>query len=175
MGETRTWIRRSLPVAAIGLCAAVGPAPYKTPQEEILVGQLENGGRVLLVGSDAEAWGIRVEAPGTASVTQLQPVREDRHPDPSMPTTHAIGGAPKGVWIRYHPASSEARPGRRVSGARGHHPLRCRRRPTTIRGERHPAASLPCTDPAAGAQCPRAPLCRSHASGVNRDARHLPA
>src|SRR3990172_1942904 len=75
MGESRTWIRRLLPVAAIVLCAAAGPGPHGTPEEEILVGQLDKGGRVLLVGSDADGWGIRVETPGTASVRQLEPVR----------------------------------------------------------------------------------------------------
>ncbi len=74
MGKTRMQLRRALPVAAIVLCAAAGPVPSRAP-EEILVGQLDRGGRVLLVGSDAEGWGIRVEAPGIASVTQREPVR----------------------------------------------------------------------------------------------------
>jgi len=54
MGEIGRRTRRVLPVAAIVLCAAAGPVRHGAPQEPVLVGQLVNGGRVLLVGSDAE-------------------------------------------------------------------------------------------------------------------------
>ena len=43
MRETRTKIRRALPVAAIVLCAIAGPVPYGAPQEEALVGELDTG------------------------------------------------------------------------------------------------------------------------------------
>jgi len=83
MGRTGTRIRYSSLLTAIMLCAGASPvrsAPPQTvrsaaPQEDALIGRLDNGGRVLLVGSDAKGWGIRVEAPGMASVTQLEPVR----------------------------------------------------------------------------------------------------
>jgi len=52
-----------------------GKAFGMIPEETVLVGHLSIGGKVLAVSSGAGEWGIRVETPGKASVSQSQPIR----------------------------------------------------------------------------------------------------
>jgi len=91
MGGRMKWIHRWILMASTILFAVAAPVLRAAPQEGTLIGQFDNGGRALLVGSDANGWGVRVEAPGMASVTQSQPVRARAYESETEVSDLAVG------------------------------------------------------------------------------------